>query len=190
MGHLPPLVLASASPRRAALLRELGLPLLIQPAHLAEDPQPPANRAVQELARRKAQVVWQPGSWTLGADTLVELSGRLLGKPKTLEVQARFLKALSGRSHLVHSAFCLIDPQGGLYEGREEVRVQFRELSEAELSWYLASQEGLDKAGGYGIQGLARVFVKRLEGDYYSVVGLPIAQLWETLWRAGYLERA
>lgn len=175
------LVLASASPRRAELLARLGVRARVVPAGVDEtsvmtDPE----SLVLELAARKAAVVAgrEPDAWVLGADTVVVLDGRVLGKPAGTAENEDFLRLLSGRWHEVITGVHLRGP-GGERSVAERTRVRFRELSPAVVRGYAASGEGLDKAGGYGIQERGMALVARIEGDYFNVVGLPVARVLE-----------
>ncbi|KGQ21650.1 Maf family protein [Thermus filiformis] len=177
-----PLILASGSPRRRALLEALGYRLKVVVPNVAED----LDLAPQELARalalRKGRSV--EGRFVVAADTVVDLDGTALGKPRDPEENLDFLRRLSGREHQVHT---------GLYlRGEGEVlevhtaRVRFRRLSEEEMRWYVQSGEGLDKAGGYGAQGLGMALLEGIEGDFYTVVGLPVSRVFALLWAWGF----
>ncbi|MDM7324257.1 MAG: Maf family protein [Thermus sp.] len=180
------LTLASGSPRRRALLEALGFPLRVvvpKVEEVGEDlPQNPRELA-WALARRKGEEV--AGEWVLAADTVVDLEGLVLGKPHDLEENRRFLRLLSGRDHLVHTAIYLRTPRD-VVEEVHTTRVRFRPLSEEEISWYVESGEGLDKAGGYGAQGLGMALLETVEGDFYTVVGLPVARVFALLWERGF----
>ncbi|MFI8745381.1 Maf family protein [Pseudomonas sp. NPDC077186] len=185
------LFLASASPRRRELLAQIAVPCVTQIAAIDENPLPdePAAAYVERLAREKARAglaaLGEPAdAVVLGADTAVVLDGRILGKPADFAESRAMLQALSGRSHQVLTAVALA---GG---GREAARVvasevTFRALSEGEIEAYWASGEPCDKAGSYGIQGLAAVFVSRLAGSYSAVVGLPLCETAELLGEFG-----
>lgn len=135
------------------------------------------------LARRRSVEV--P---TLAADTVVDLDGRALGKPATAAEAARLLEALSGRDHHVHTAFALALPQRTDWiEECSTTRVQFYALTAEEIAEYVASGEPLDKAGAYGIQGRAAAFVEAIEGDFYTVMGLPLARFIRALKRSGFM---
>uniref|UniRef100_A0A7C5REZ9 dTTP/UTP pyrophosphatase n=1 Tax=Thermus caliditerrae TaxID=1330700 RepID=A0A7C5REZ9_9DEIN len=185
-GREAPLVLtlASGSPRRRALLEALGYPLRVVPPGVIEEPLalPPQELALA-LARRKGEAV--AGEWVLAADTVVELEGRSLGKPKDLEENHTFLRWLSGREHRVHTALYLRTPKDLVVEVHT-AKVRFRPLSEEEIAWYVGSGEGLDKAGGYGAQGLGMALLEGVEGDFYTVVGLPVARVFALLWARGF----
>jgi septum formation protein len=193
----PLLVLASASPRRAELLARLGQPFRIFPVQTAErlkpgqSPEAQARRLALEKACAAAQRLSTAGpqaGWALGADTLVWLSGRALGKPKGPAEAEAMLRRLSGRSHQVVTGLALAPLTGSAkaITLAESTRVFFRKLGEDEIKAYVRSGEPLDKAGAYGIQGQAGAFVRRIEGCYFNVVGLPLARCAELLARAGF----
>jgi septum formation protein len=186
----PTLVLASGSPRRAELLSLLGLRFTVDPAHLAEDllPEESAEAHVERLAREKALTVAQrnPGSLVVAGDTVVVLEGKLLGKPEGEEEAMSMLRSLSGHTHTVASGVAVAGGRSGIHSAVETTRVTFRAFREQEAREYVATGEPLDKAGGYGIQGLGASLVARIDGDFYTVVGLPLARLVELLERAGW----
>ena len=175
------LVLASASPRRAELLARVGARVRVAPADVDETSRETDPEAlVLELAARKAAAVArrEPDAWVLGADTVVVLDSRVLGKPRDPAENAEFLRSLSGRWHEVFTGVHLRGP-GGERSAAERTRVRFRELPDELVSAYAASGEGLDKAGGYGIQERGMALVAGVEGDYFNVVGLPVARVLE-----------
>jgi septum formation protein len=190
-----PLVLASASPRRADLLTQVGIAYEVRVSDVAEEAdEPGADPAdvAETHARQKAQDVagGAPGRLVLGADTVVVLDGRVLGKPAD-EADARgMLRALSGRAHEVITGVALaLDAGGGpvlLAQAHVRTRVVFRELSDAEIEAYVASREPMDKAGGYGIQGRGALLVHEIEGCYFNVVGLPLSRTWALLSALGH----
>lgn len=184
----PTLVLASASPRRRELLDRLGLPFVVRPTYTDEELQrgePPAESA-RRLALLKARAAARgDGEWIIAADTLVELNGKILAKPKDARENELFLRALSGKTHNVHTGLAVVSPQ----RSRSLVstaQVSFRDLADWEIAAYAASGEGLDKAGGYGIQEKGMMLVYGVNGDFYTVMGLPVAMLWQTLAAMGY----
>ena len=186
------LILASASPRRADLLREAGIDVEIQPANVDEDvaPHELPEAYVCRVAEAKARAISgrEPGRLVLAADTAVVVDGEILGKPTGSEDAARMLRLLSGRTHQVVSGVCLLKDHERVVETVVEVStVEFAALSAAEIAWYVGSGESMDKAGGYGIQGLASRFVTRIEGSYSNVVGLPIAVVYRMCRKAGLL---
>ncbi len=184
---MKPLILASKSPRRRELLARLGLPFEVRtPAVEEPPPSPPPGRFALELAEKKARAAWEPGRFSLGADTVVAIGDRILGKPRDPEENARFLRLLSGQSHTVYTAAAVVAPDGRARSVLAAPRVRFRRLDEEEIRWYVATGEGLDKAGGYGIQEKGMALVERVDGDFYAVVGLPVAGVWEVLKELGY----
>jgi len=175
----PPLVLASASPRRLDLLRQIGLePDRIDPADIDEIPLPKETprRLAGRLARGKAEAAagrW-PGAFVLGADTVVAQGRRLLGKAES-EAEARsWLKLMSGRSHRVLTGVAVIAPDGRSALRVAEARVRFKRLTEREIDAYIASGEWRGKAGAYAIQGRAGAFVIAVQGSYTAIGGLPL----------------
>ena len=174
-----PLVLASASPRRAELLRAAGIPFEVAAADVDErqhDGEAP-GAYVQRLAVAKATAVaaTRPGRVVLGADTTVVVDGEVLGKPRDPAEAASMLRRLSGRSHRVLTGVCLIGPDAEAGPAVASTTVEFRPLTDLEIEQYVASGEPMDKAGAYAIQGGAGAFVTRVDGDYDNVVGLPVA---------------
>jgi septum formation protein len=188
------LILASASPRRAELLRNAGISFEVQAAEIDESRQEaevPVDFACR-LAAEKARAVAaaRPGDFVLGADTVVSVDEKVLGKPNDVADAARMLKLLSGRRHLVTTGVCLIGPDHDFETDletrnskpetfREDVRhetteVFFRPLSNEDIRWYVATGEPMDKAGAYGIQGGASRWVEKIVGGYFNVVGLPV----------------
>ncbi len=182
-----PLVLASRSPRRLHLLRQIGLDPLVVPCDIPEtfDFSRPAAENAESLAVEKARTVARnlQHCIVIGADTIVSLDGTMLGKPETPVEAARMLTMLSGKTHLVHTGYALIDrPSERMVSGSEETLVTFRELPPEEIAAYVASGSPMDKAGAYGIQDdYGAVFVKRIEGCFYNVVGLPLSSLYSAL---------
>lgn len=184
-------ILASASPRRRELLEMLRVDgLEIIPARGAEtaDPALPPEELVKELSRRKAAEVaaalGDPDAVVVGADTVVVLDGQVLGKPKDAADAARMLTALSGRSHAVYTGVTVRRGET-LLSRAERTAVAFRPLSADEIARYVATGEPLDKAGAYGAQGLASLFVEKLEGDFFNVMGLPLCLLGKMLKELG-----
>jgi septum formation protein len=183
---LPRLVLASGSPRRRDLLRSLGIDFSVRPVELdesvleGEEPEP----YVERLARAKSAARCERGELVLAADTTVAVDGRILGKPGCPDETREMLGALSGRAHRVFTGIALAhSPNGG---PEDELRsavvatiVCFAPLSARVIDWYVATGEGDDKAGAYGIQGPGALFVEAVEGNYANVVGLPLPQVEE-----------
>jgi septum formation protein len=187
------MILASHSPRRAHLLKQVGIPFTVMGSDVSEDVDVPTDPEahVLTLSRRKAQ--WAAErireGIVLGVDTIVVLDGCILGKPEDAGEAARMLRRLSDRWHRVFSGMTLIEVERGV-NNLPQVRstsdfsvtqVKMRAISEAEIARYVATGEPLDKAGAYGIQGKGAVFVERIEGCFYNVVGLPLSRLVEML---------
>ncbi|HET6569480.1 MAG TPA: Maf family protein [Rhodothermales bacterium] len=182
-----PFVLASGSPRRKYLLEQMGLSFHIQ-ASTIEETIPPGTEpgdVVRQLALEKAANVAQkqPQSLTLGADTVVVVDGRILGKPQGEGEARSMLRDLSARTHTVYTGIALVHPATGRTETAfEATDVTFAPLSEEEIEAYVATGSPLDKAGAYGIQDdLGALFITRIDGDYYNVVGLPLHRFYRTL---------
>lgn len=184
----PRLVLASASPRRADILRQLGLSAEIRPADVDEsveiDEQPGPH--VERLARSKAEAVQllETDAYVIGGDTVVVHEGAILGKPADVDEAVHMLLGLSGASHDVLSGIAIAGP-GGTVSAVARTRVHFRTFDEAFARAYVATGEPMDKAGAYGIQGLGAALVDTIEGDFYSVVGFPIVAFLTLLDKAG-----
>ena len=177
---VPRVVLASASPRRRDLLRLIGIPHKIRPADIDEtyiSGEQPRQHA-ERLARAKADKVaaTESDALVIGADTIVVVDGNVLGKPGNEADAVRMLSMLSGRSHVVITAVATAY-DGRVVSGVEEVVVAFRDLSREEIESYIATGEPMDKAGAYGIQGFGATIVRRVEGDYFAVMGLPLVRL-------------
>ena len=194
---LPRLILGSASPRRAALMRQVGLSFeqIVSPEEeLVPDGRPPAEFALVS-ARAKARAVHRlvsgrrmvPSPFiVIGADTIVCLGDLVLGKPSGPEEAAAMLRALSGREHQVYTGLSVVTSAGDEISDRVATRVRMRRLSPDEIEAYIATGEPLDKAGSYGIQGIGACFIEQIEGCYYNVVGLPLSRLVLLLERAGH----
>lgn len=184
------LILASSSPRRAALLEAAGYAFEVRVADVDESPRPGETAAalVRRLAELKARAVaCDAGELILAADTTVACAGVILNKPVDDADAARMLRQLSGREHEVFTGVTLRHA-GGEQTLVERTVVWFASLSESDIAWYVASGEPLGKAGAYGIQGRASRFVTRVDGSYANVVGLPTAQVAKHL--AKYVEPA
>ena len=181
------LILASASPRRAELLRNAGIRFTIDPAHVPEQPtigERPIDYA-QRLARDKALAVFarHPDDAILGADTVVVMDEHLLEKPADADDAVRMLRLLSGRTHEVITGVCLV--MTGFERTEAEItRVTFSEISDQEIAAYVRSGEPMDKAGAYGIQGTASRWAMSIEGCYFNVVGLPVSRVYRLLRQA------
>ena len=186
------LVLASQSPRRRDLLVRAGLTFTIDPSHIDEGkipPSPPARYA-RDLALAKARDVTcrHPGSWVIGADTIVVKNDVILGKPASRDDAGRMLRMLSGGPHRVFTGFAICCKERGHHYTRTvKTEVVFKTLTEAEIGWYIRTGEPFDKAGGYGIQGFGARLVKRITGSYTNVVGLPVCEVVSHLIEAGVI---
>jgi len=193
----PELILASASPRRLALLNQIG----VEPDHLIPadvDETPLRNEIPRKLAARLAHTkalaaqhkARQTGigdnALVLGGDTVVAVGRRILPKAEMLDDAAASLRLLSGRSHRVFTSICLLNPGGGVKRRVVETRIRFKRLSTAEIDAYLASGEWEDKAGAYAIQGIAGAFVIKLQGSYHAVMGLPLYETVQLLRSENY----
>nr|WP_058910787.1 nucleoside triphosphate pyrophosphatase [Entomohabitans teleogrylli] len=179
------LYLASGSPRRQELLTQLGVEFerLITGVEERRLAQESASQYVLRLARDKARagVAMAPCDLpVLGADTIVILNGEVLEKPRDADHAAQMLRMLSGQTHQVMTAVAVADSQH-LLDCLVETQVTFRVLSEADIADYIACGEPMDKAGAYGIQGIGGCFVRKINGSYYAVVGLPLVETWELL---------
>jgi septum formation protein len=182
-----PLILASASPRRRELLTRAGLQFEVRASAIDETPM--MGESPEEFARRAARdkalyvaASAPKGVLVLGADTIVVADHEILGKPLDATDAARMLRMLAGITHRVITGVCLVRAPAQVEAIRDETTlVTFRRLDEVEIAEYIASREPFDKAGAYGIQGLASKFVTRVEGCYFNVVGLPVALVYELL---------
>lgn len=180
--------LASASPRRAELLRQVGIPFTVLEPEVSETVAGTENPAavVVELAQKKALDVSRrlESGVVIAADTVVVYRGRILGKPGDRDEARQMLRILSGNEHLVYSGLALHDAGSGRIEtGLSKTRVWMRPLAGEAIERYVAGGEPLDKAGSYGIQGRGALFIEKIEGCYFNVVGLPLSLLYELLLR-------
>ncbi|MCX7340294.1 MAG: Maf-like protein [Hyphomicrobiales bacterium] len=193
----PKLVLASASPRRLALLEQAGIrPDALLPTDIDETPK--KNERPRDLARRlareKAEAAYgvsgnRPeltGSYIVSADTVVALGRRVLPKPEVVDEAAECLRLLSGRTHRVYTGVTLVTPKGGFREKIVETRIRFKRLSSQDIESYLATGEWRGKAGGYAAQGIAGAFILKLVGSHTGVVGLPLYETLALLGGEGY----
>jgi len=181
-------ILASRSPRRRQLLTMIGIAHTVVPADIDETYpalEPPAVHA-ERLAREKAEAIALrcPDTVVIGADTIVVIDGRVLGKPSDVAEAERMLHELSGRTHVVHTGVA-VSRGGRVVSGVASVAVTFRTLSDADITAYVATGEPMDKAGSYGIQGFGATIVDRIDGDYFAVMGLALNQLVHLLARVG-----
>lgn len=188
------LILASASPRRAAVLRDAGLYFQVISSAVDETPLPGESPVdlVLRLAEAKAELVAARAigpSIVIAADTVVALNGRILAKPRSSDDARNMLQQISGRTHAVHTGLALVRlPDVERRAAVETTLVTFSALTDADITQYLASGEPFDKAGAYAIQGRAGKFIPRIEGCYFNVVGLPLARLYHLLRELGWSE--
>jgi septum formation protein len=188
------LILASASPRRAEILRTAGIPFEAHPMLVDESirtgeiPGDYVRRLALDKARAAAKERTGPGDFLfLGADTVVVAAGEILGKPASEEDARRMLRRVAGRVHEVHTGLALVRHPGGDKRVAEEItQVTFAPLTEVEIENYVATGEPFGKAGAYAIQGIGGRYIKRIEGCYFNVVGLPLARLWSLLREFGW----
>lgn len=194
--HMNQLILASGSPRRREIMEQVGLEFQVMVSKkeeviTKETPQ----EAVQELATQKAQDIANDlngDGYIIGADTVVVQNGSILGKPKDKEDGIQMLSRLSGQNHSVYTGVCILYKKADCIVDKicfyEETKVTMVSMSEEEIKEYVETGEPMDKAGAYGIQGKAAAFIKKIDGDYYNVVGLPISRLVRELRGMGYGE--
>lgn len=179
------LILASASPRRSELLRAAGIDFAVRVADIDESILPGESPCdyVLRLSLEKAQAVVSTNEAALGADTTVVVEGEIVGKPVDEADARRMLRLLSGRWHEVLTGVSLVNPSSGQNHSSDVAitRVKFASLSDAEIEWYVATGEPMDKAGAYGIQGYASRFVESIEGSYSNVVGLPVQMVYRMI---------
>ncbi|HXO62292.1 MAG TPA: Maf family protein [Candidatus Acidoferrales bacterium] len=190
------LILASASPRRAEILRDAGMNFSVMSSAIDETPMPgeSPNEHVYRLACAKAELVAARSigpAIVIGADTVVVLDGQIIGKPRSTEDARRSLEWLSGRTHSVVTGVTLIRLPDAERRGFVETTlVQFSAISQEEIARYLATDEPYDKAGAYAIQGRAGRYIPRIEGCYFNVVGMPLARLWHELAALGWSDES
>ena len=180
------IILASSSPRRRELIELLNCPFEVCVKEIDEliDKTFSPEENVQRLARLKAEAIANKykAHWIIGADTMVCLDEHILGKPHDEIEAAKMLKLLSGKIHRVITGVALVK-EDEVINFFETTYVKMKQLSDAEIEWYIATKEPMDKAGAYGIQGKGAVFIERIEGDYYNVVGLPIHQIYKRMFQ-------
>lgn len=185
-------ILASQSPRRHELLKSIGLDFTVEPGDVDEtyrNGELPREHTLR-LSREKAQTVSRryPDAWVLAADTVVVIDGEVLGKPATAAEARQMLGKLSGREHQVFTAFALTGPgSAALVEEVVASSVLFRVIAPEEMSWYVASDEPYDKAGGYAVQGKGAFFIREIRGSYTNVMGLPLCEVVDALKRKGII---
>jgi septum formation protein len=184
----PPVILASASPRRRELLSLVGIPHVVQPADIDESYREgeEAPGHAERLAREKAATIAEqnPEAIVIAADTIVLVDGLVLGKPRDEADAARMLAMLGGQTHVVLTAVA-VAYGGQMRSGVEAVRVSFRALTRERIRTYIATGEPMDKAGSYGIQGYGATLIERIDGDYFAVMGLALARMIDLLAELG-----
>ena len=182
----PGLILASKSPRRCYLLEQAGIEFSVIPSSFDENSVKLSSPDVyvRQLAESKAGDISEqyPDSWVIGADTIVLIDGTILGKPGSNAEARTMLKSLSGKTHQVLTGYCICCHRiGRLFSEAVKTEVRFKKLTEKEIDWYINSGEPFDKAGAYGIQGIGMFLVRRINGSYTNVVGLPVCEIVEYL---------
>lgn len=184
--HMKRIILASSSPRRKDLLIQIGLRFDVEPSNCPEghSHSDEPHEITRSLSLQKARQVARKhkDALVIGADTVVEVHGRILGKPAAEDEAIQMLKKLSGRAHRVITGFTVLDTESArAVTDSVETKVYMKHLDEDEIAAYVRSGEPLGKAGGYAIQGLGSIIIERIEGDYHNVVGLPVGALAKTL---------
>jgi len=176
------LILASESKRRVQILSMLGFKFLVIPSYVEERHEGNPLLTARRLAFKKAFTVWRDYKFAtvLGADTIVVLGKRILGKPKDKEEAKEMLRSLSGRWHKVITGVCVISPKGKI-SFHDTAWVKFRRMDEKEIEEYVNSEEPMDKAGAYAVQGVGARFIERIMGDFYTVMGLPASKTYRLL---------
>ncbi len=186
------LILASSSPRRSYLLKKAGLVVEVHPSRIDESSLPETEPADYVLALAKAKTLDVaarfPSRWVIGADTVVNVDDRILGKPATPAEARAMLSRLSGKTHQVFTGFCICrQDQNRFFSDTVVTDVTFKALSDAEIDWYVRTGEPFDKAGAYAIQGMGTFLVRSISGSYTNVVGLPVCEVIEILIREGVM---
>lgn len=184
------MILASASPRRKEILENFGFSFKTIVKNIDEtSDKTRAEEKILEIAEKKARAaaIDFPDENVIGADTVVVVDGKILGKPKDKKEAFSMLKSLSGRSHEVITAFSFININKNIsYSDYEITKVYFKNLTDDEINWYINTKEPMDKAGAYGIQGKGAFFVEKIEGDFFSVMGFPLGKFVRFLNKTGF----
>jgi septum formation protein len=188
---LLPLILASGSPRRRHWLEAMRIPFELQPPQVDETPlldEDPCD-LVLRLAELKAEVIAHrnPGRWVMAADTTVAVDHHTLNKPVDVDDAVRMLTLIQGRTHQVHTGFCL-QKNDGIHSFVDTAQVFFRPMTDAQIRWYVATREPMDKAGAYAIQGIGALFIEAVEGSFSTVMGLPVERMGALFGRLGLLK--
>lgn len=188
--YLPPPILASASPRRRQWMEALQIPFEVWAPEVDETPLPDEDPElmVLRLARAKAEIVSlvNPGRWVIAADTTVAVDHHVLGKPENPEDAVRMLGLIQGRAHQVHTGLCL-RRDGEVHAFVDTAQVFLRPVTEAQARWYAGTEEPMDKAGAYAVQGIAALFIDHIEGSFATVMGFPVERFGELCRRLGLL---
>lgn len=186
------IILASKSPRRKELMSLIPIQFIIQTKEVEEyiSLQDSPEENVKRLAKEKAQAIGKDykNEWILGCDTVVVYEEEILGKPKDEEDARKMLSKLSGKAHFVYTGIALYnESKGKLIQKAVCSKVFMKDISKEELNWYISTGEPFDKAGGYGIQGVASNFIEKIEGDYFNIVGLPVCTIYNLLKEEGLI---
>jgi septum formation protein len=185
------LILASESPRRRALLEGVGIIPVVMPSDVGENVSREGlapEELVRLLSRRKIDKVsrMRPDDFVLGADTIVYIDGAVLGKPQSAGDARRMLRTIAGKTHVVYTGVALWDPRGKrVLDDFDKTEVTMSPLTEEEIDWYVSTGEPMDKAGSYALQGIGGIFVSKVNGDFSSVIGLPLPKVYRLLRLAG-----
>ena len=190
--HLAEFILASQSPRRKALLQQAGLVFSVVPSGIDESGNAAScpENFCSSLALEKAKDIAtrHPDSVVIGADTIVVIDGKILGKPEDPKDARNMLKSLSGRTHAVYTGFAVVcESRHHMHNAYAKTSVTFKPLTERDIEWYVGTEEPYDKAGAYAIQDLGTMLVKSIEGSYTNVVGLPVCEVMDHLIKSGFL---
>lgn len=183
------MILASKSPRRKEILENIGFNLKIRSEEVEEvSEEKEVIEKIKDIAFKKVRAVAEkfPNDYVVGADTIVELDGKIIGKPQDKKEAFEILKSLSGRAHNVITAYSFINKSKGIMiKDYSITKVYFKNLDERMIDWYIASKEPMDKAGAYGIQGKGAIFVEKIEGDFFTVMGFPVEKFMDNLIKIG-----
>lgn len=183
------MILASKSPRRKEILENIGFNLKIRSEEVEEvSEEIEVIEKIKDIAFKKVGAVAEkfPNDYVVGADTIVELDGKIIGKPQDEKEAFEILKSLSGRAHNVITAYSFINKSKGIIiKDYSITKVYFKNLDKKMIDWYIASKEPMDKAGAYGIQGKGAIFVEKIEGDFFTVMGFPVEKFMDNLIKIG-----
>lgn len=184
------MILASQSPRRKEILSNFGFKIKVKVKEIEEKSNKKTIiKQIEDIANQKSEIIAKEylDEYVLGADTVVVLKEEILGKPKTKEKAREMLGKLSGKTHQVITAYSLINKSKEIkIVGHNITNVHMKKIGKKELEWYIETEESLDKAGGYGIQGKAAIFIDKIEGDFFNVMGFPLSEFIEQLRKNNY----